>query len=244
MSAARILIDAGNTRLKWARVEAGVWRAQGSCDYRDWAAFARVLDDAPDCHIASVAGSEQTQALAAVLAAAGARATWHAAAAAFGDVVNGYEAPRQLGVDRWMGLVAARVRTREAVLVVSAGTALTADALAADGRFLGGVIVPGQALMRQVLYTGTAGVAPPAGKVLAFPATTADAVESGLVAALCGAIRRQYDSLAGQAGVAPRCLLSGGDAEGIRPHLGLPAEIVPALVLEGIERVSAEEGTR
>ncbi|MEW5967951.1 MAG: type III pantothenate kinase [Pseudomonadota bacterium] len=243
MSTARVLIDAGNTRLKWVRVEGGRWAAQGSGDYRDWTALERALDGAPDCFVASVAGAAQVQVLAGRLAAAGARATWLTAAAAFGDVKNGYEVPQQLGVDRWMGLIAARARSREAVLVVSAGTALTADALAADGRFLGGVIVPGLALMRQALQTGTAGVAPLDGNVEAFPRATPDAVASGLVAALCGAVRQQYDYLAAQAGVAPRCLLSGGDAERIRPHLGLPAEIVPTLVLEGIERVAAEENT-
>lgn len=243
MRTARVLIDAGNTRLKWVRVEDGRWGTQGSSDYRDWAEFERALAGAPDCFVASVAGAAQVQVLAGVLAAAGARATWLAAAAAFGEVKNGYDKPQQLGVDRWMGLIAARARSREAVLVVSAGTALTADALAADGRFLGGVIVPGLALMRQALQRSTAGVAPPDGNVAAFPRTTDDAVESGLVAALCGAARQQYGYLAVQAGVAPHCLLSGGDAERIRPHLGLPAEIVPTLVLEGIERVAAKENT-
>ncbi|MFP5409452.1 MAG: type III pantothenate kinase [Gammaproteobacteria bacterium] len=243
MSTASVLIDAGNTRLKWVRVEGGRWAAQGGSDYRDWTAFERALDGAPDCFVASVAGAAQAQALAGRLAAASARVTWLTAAPAFGEVVNGYASPQQLGVDRWMGLIAARARSREAVLVVSAGTALTADALAADGRFLGGVIVPGLALMRQALQTGTAGVAPLGGNVEAFPRATSDAVASGLVAALCGAVRQQYDYLAAQAGVAPRCLLSGGDAERIRPHLGLPAEIVPTLVLEGIERVAAKENT-
>ena len=243
MSSVRLLIDAGNTRLKWARVEDGVWRAEGSGDYRDWSALARALDGVSACHVACVASDAHAQALAAVLAAAGVPATWHAAGAAFGEVRNAYDTPRQLGVDRWMALIAARARCREAVLVVSAGTALTADALAADGRFLGGVIVPGLALMRQALYGGTAGVAPQAGTVTAFPRSTADAVESGIVAALCGAIRQQYDYLAAQAGVPPRCLLSGGDAAHLLPHLGLPAEIAPKLVLEGIARVAAEETT-
>lgn len=244
MLAKKLLIDAGNTRLKWVRVEGGQWRTQGSSDYGDWSALRATLDGVHDCHVASVASAEHVQALAAVLAAAGVRATWYTAAGAFGDVVNGYETPQQLGVDRWMALIAARARCSEAVLVVSAGTALTADALGANGRFLGGVIVPGLALMRQALQTGTAGVAPSSGKVQAFPRTTADAVESGLVAAVCGAIRRQYDYLAAQAGVAPRCLVSGGDAARIRPYLDVPAEIVPALVLEGIERVAAKENTR
>lgn len=243
MSGAQLLVDAGNTRLKWARVEDGEWRAAGSGDYRDWSALVRALDGVSACHIACVAGGAHAQALAAVLAAAGVRATWHAAAASFGEVRNTYETPQQLGVDRWMALIAARARCREAVLVVSAGTALTADALAADGRFLGGVIVPGLGLMRQALHTGTAGVAPPAGTVTAFPRTTADAVESGIVAALCGVVRQQYDLLAAQAGMTPRCLLSGGDAARLQPHLGLPAEVVPMLVLEGVARVAAEETT-
>ena len=244
MSAAKLLIDAGNTRLKWVRVEGGRWCAQGSVDYSDWSALQAALDGAPECFVASVAGAARAQTLADVLASAGARATWLTATAACGGVVNGYAQPQQLGVDRWMALIAARAHTHEAVLVVSAGTALTVDALASDGRFLGGVIAPGLALMRQALHAGTAGMAPMAGAVQAFPQTTADAVESGVVAALCGVIRQQYDYLAAQAGVAPRCLLSGGDAERIRPHLGLPAEIVPTLVLEGIERVAGEEGTR
>ncbi|MFN3750244.1 MAG: type III pantothenate kinase [Thiobacillus sp.] len=243
MSSVRLLIDAGNTRLKWARVENGEWRAAGSGDYRDWAALKRALEGVAACHIACVASGVHAQALAAVLAAAGVRATWHAAAAAFGEVRNAYETPQQLGVDRWMALIAARARCREAVLVVSAGTALTADALLDDGRFLGGVIVPGLALMRQALHTGTAGVAAQAGAVTAFPRTTADAVESGIVSALCGVVRQQYDYLAAQAGTAPRCLLSGGDAARLHPHLGVPAEIAPMLVLEGIARVAAEETT-
>lgn len=243
MSSVRLLIDAGNTRLKWARVEDGEWCAEGSGDYRDWTALARALDGVSACHIACVASDAHAQALAAVLAAAGVHATWHEAAAAFGEVRNAYDTPRQLGVDRWMALIAARARCRGAVLVVSAGTALTADALAADGRFLGGVIVPGLALMRHALHTGTAGVAPQAGTVTAFPRSTADAVESGIVAALCGVIRQQYDLLATQAGMAPRCLLSGGDATRLQPHLGLEAEIAPMLVLEGIARVAAEEDT-
>lgn len=244
MSTAKVLIDAGNTRLKWARIENGSWCAQGSDDYSDWSALQGALDGAPDCFVASVAGAARAQTLADVLATAGVRAIWLKAAAEFGDVINGYEVPQQLGVDRWMALIAARARSREAALVVSAGTALTADALAADGRFLGGVIMPGLSLMRRALQTGTAGVAPLEGDVQAFPHTTADAVESGLVAALCGAIRQQYDYLAAQAGVAPRCLLSGGDAERILPHLGLPAEIVPTLVLEGIGHVAEEGNTR
>lgn len=244
MSQRRILIDAGNTRLKWAVVEDGKWRAQGSSDYGDWSALDAQLVKGMGCHIASVARTENEQQLAALLASRELAPVWLQAEAAFSDVNNGYLNPRQLGVDRWMGLIAARRRTREAVLVVSAGTAMTVDALSAAGEFLGGIIVTGSALMRQSLQEGTARVAGATGSWQAFPRSTADAVTSGIVAALCGAIQRQYAHLAEAVGTPPRCLITGGDAGLLLPHLCLPAEHVPALVLEGIDCVAGEDASR
>jgi len=243
MNRRRLLMDAGNSRLKWAVVEAGRWRAQGGSDYADWSALKAQLTAGTDCFIASVASPVHEQQLAALLEAAGLGATWLAAEAEFAEVKNTYLNPRQLGVDRWMGLIAARRRSRAPALVVSVGTAMTVDALSADGVFLGGVIVPGVSLMRQALQQGTARVADAAGHWQAFPRTTADAVQSGIVAALCGAIQLQHVCLAEVAGTAPHCLLTGGDAGGLLPHLAVPAEHVPALVLEGMDCVT-KEGTR
>lgn len=234
MNGLRMLIDAGNSRLKWALVEDAQWRAQGSTDYGDWTALQTHLALAGACFVASVADAAREQKLAALLEAAGVAATWLTAAAAFGEVTNSYRNPRELGVDRWMGLVAARKRDRAATLVVSAGTALTVDALSAEGVFLGGLIVPGARLMQQALLQGTARVDAAAGQWQAFPRSTADAVHSGIVAALCGAISQQYARLAGVSAGAPHCLLTGGDAEMLLPHLAVPVEHVPALVLEGI----------
>lgn len=245
MSRRRLLMDAGNSRLKWAVVEAGQWRAQGASEYADWSALEAQLTAGTDCFIASVANTVHEQQLAALLEAAGLGATWMTAEAGFAEVKNTYLNPRQLGVDRWMGLIAARRRTRESVLVVSVGTAMTVDALSADGVFVGGVIVPGVRLMRQALQQGTARVADAAGHWQAFPRTTADAVESGIVAALCGAIQLQHARLAEAAGTtAPHCLLTGGDAGVLLPHLAVPTEHVPALVLEGIDCVTKEGVSR
>jgi len=238
MSQRRILLDAGNTSLKWAVVEDGHWHASGRSDYVDWSALTAQLTVGTDCFIASVAGDEDERQLAARLDAAGMPATWLAAEASFGDVKNTYRNPRQLGVDRWMGLLAARQRTCEAALVVSVGTAMTVDALSDEGVFLGGVIVPGVRLMRQALQQGTARVEVATGDWQAFPRTTADAVQSGIVAALCGAIAQQHARLAEATGTPPRCLLTGGDAEKVLSHLRVPAEHVPTLVLEGIDRVA------
>lgn len=244
MSCRVLLIDAGNSTLKWAVVDAGQWRAQGRSDYADWSGLKAELTPDATCFIASVADPARVVALAALLDEAGMAAVWLRAEVGFGDLKNSYRDPRQLGVDRWMGLIGARQRTRDPVLVVSAGTAMTVDALTADGVFLGGVIVPGFGLMRQALQQGTAQVADVAGEPQAFPLTTADAVHSGILAALCGAIRQQYAQLAEAAGKQPRCLLTGGDAAILLPYLNLPGELAPALILEGIHCVAVERTSR
>jgi type III pantothenate kinase len=241
----RLLIDAGNSSLKWAVVEDGQWRAQGRCDYTDWSALQVQLTTGTRCFIASVTDPVREKELAALLDEAGIAPSWLKAEANFADLQNSYLNPLQLGVDRWMGLIAARQRTHAPVLVVSVGTALTVDALAADGEFLGGVIVPGVPLMRQALLQGTAQVAETAaGQWQAFPRTTADAVQSGIVAALCGTIQLQHARLAEVAATAPQCLLTGGDAGLVAPHLAVPAEQVPTLVLEGIECVARKDASR
>lgn len=238
MTGRRILLDAGNSRLKWAVVEDGIWQATGRSDYGGWSALTAELKADTDCFIASVAGTEQNQQLGELVKAAGLTPSWLRAEASFGDVKNTYLQPDQLGVDRWMGLIAARQHTDDAVLVVSVGTAMTVDALSAEGVFLGGVIAPGLHLMRQALMRGTAQIQAGVGDRQAFPNNTADAVQSGIVAALCGAIAQQHAHLTELAGVAPRCLLTGGDAEKILPYLRMPVEHVPALVLKGIDRVA------
>ena len=238
MRGRRIVLDAGNTSLKWAVIEDGHWHATGRSDYVDWSALAKQLRADADCFIASVASAAHEAQITTLLEAAGITPTWLRAEAAFGEVKNTYLNPLQLGVDRWMGLIAARQRTCEAVLVVSVGTAMTVDALSAAGVFLGGVIVPGIRLMRQALQQGTARVEETGGDWQAFPRTTADAVYSGIVAALCGAIAQQHARLAEAAGTVPRCLLTGGDAEQVLSHLKVPAEHVPSLVLEGIDCVA------
>lgn len=244
MSQRVLLIDAGNSTLKWAAVDAGQWRAQGRSDYADWAGLKAELTPDATCFIASVTDPAREAALAALLNEAGLAAAWLKAEVGFGDLKNSYRDPQQLGVDRWMGLIGARQRTHDPVVVVSAGTAMTVDALAADGVFLGGVIVPGFKLMRQALQQGTAQVADVAGEMQAFPHTTADAVHSGILAALCGAIRQQYAQLAEAAGQPPRCLLTGGDAAMLLPSLNLPGELAPALILEGIHCVAVERTSR
>ena len=240
MNPGRLLLDAGNTRLKWVVVEGGRWREQGSANYTDLSALAQALKAGIDCYVASVASEQQEQQINALLAPFAITPRWLAAEAQTLDITNSYVNPQQLGVDRWMGLLAARRRTEATTLVVSVGTAMTVDALSGDGVFLGGLIVPGISMMQQALRHGTSSVAEVSGTWQTFPRSTADGVQSGIVAALCGAIRSQQGRLAEAAGKSPHCFITGGDAEKLLPHLELAVEQVPALVLEGIDRVAKE----
>jgi type III pantothenate kinase len=235
----RLLIDAGNTRVKWAAVSGRRWLTRGEAGYDELAALSAQLAEGVRVYVASVASDAQIARLQAALASADIR--WLESSTCFAEIENGYASPIQLGVDRWMNLVGAWHRVRGAALVVSAGTALTVDALNATGRFIGGLIVPGSELMRTALRQGTARVEPAGGGCRDFPVTTADAVESGIVAALCGAVETQYARLAAQtASRPPRCLITGGDAGRLLPHLRIAVEQVPALALEGMAYVSEE----
>ncbi|MDP1928830.1 MAG: type III pantothenate kinase [Thiobacillus sp.] len=241
MSASHLLIDAGNTRLKWVVVVDGLWQSHGSSEYGDLLALSQALSAGTTCTIASVARTEHEDQIKTLLGTNEIEPRWLTAEAQFLDVRNTYANPKQLGADRWMGLIAARQRTHAATLVVSMGTAMTVDALSVDGVFLGGLIVPGRAMMQQSLQLGTAHVAAIEGAWQAFPQTTADAVHSGIVAAMCGAIHMQLARLAKQSDTLPQCLVTGGDAATLLPHLDLPVEHVPFLVLEGIDRVVRED---
>lgn len=229
-----MLIDAGNTRLKWAVVADGRWLAQGHADYTDLSGLAAELTRERSVTVASVTREENAVALSALLQRAGVSARWLESAERFGAVTNGYEIPAQLGVDRWMALIGAWQRKHCATLVVSAGTAMTVDALDPGGHFIGGLIVPGRALMRAALRQGTARATADAGVCRDFPRRTSDAAESGIAAALAGAVRTQRARLAQQLARPAACLVTGGDADWLLPHLDGDAEPAPSLVLEGM----------
>jgi len=236
----RLLIDAGNTRVKWAVVSGERWLTQGEADYDDLSMLSASLAANMRVYVAGVARDAQLARVRVALASID-EIRWLESSARFAEVENGYAAPTQLGVDRWMNLIGAWQRTHGATLVVSAGTALTVDALNDAGRFIGGLIAPGRGLMRAALRQGTAHVDAPDGVCRDFPTDTADAVESGITAALCGAVQAQYARLAACCtGNAPRCLVTGGDAARLMPHLRIPAEQAPILTLEGMARVSRE----
>lgn len=237
MKPSLLLLDAGNTRLKWAHVRDARWEERGVCGYDDLAELiqtAKAAGPRGQCWIASVAGAPRNHLIEQSLREAEVRLHWLESQSKQGGVTSHYNPPKQLGVDRWMSLLAARSRYHSACLVVSAGTAMTVDALTADGQFLGGIIVPGIGLMQQALQQGTALVGHAEGLIQTFPDNTANAVRTGTVLAMAGAISLMHERLSSLSAMRPRCLLTGGDAAVLRPLLQFDVECLPDLVLEGV----------
>ncbi|MEO5765274.1 MAG: type III pantothenate kinase [Casimicrobiaceae bacterium] len=164
---------------------------------------------------------------------------WLSASAQAAGVVNRYERPAQLGADRWASLVAARKRAVAGepfpppCVVVNAGTAVTIDALDAEGVFRGGLILPGIALMLRALADNTAALKMPPGEFEAFATNTPNALHTGAIQAICGAIELTREGLR-RDDVYARCYLAGGAAHLVAPHLSEPVEVVDNLVLEGV----------
>lgn len=226
-------LDAGNSRLKWGLAAAHGWVAQGALGWDALDGFTRVVAGWPPLErvlLASVAGPAQEARICQALA--GYRVERMRSSAAAAGVVNGYLEPAALGVDRWCALIGARALTREACLVVTAGTATTIDSLDAQGRFLGGLILPGVDMMQAALAQGTARLPHVTGAHRDFPRQTQDAIHSGCLEAQLGAIERAFARLPGAA----LCLLSGGAASCLAPHLRLPLRQVDNLVLEGLRQ--------
>ena len=236
-----LAIDAGNTRVKWGVHDARGWRASGALPTNDVARLqASLVPSLPaDTAIAcNVAGEAVEEAVARACGALDLHVTFIRAAHEQNGVTNAYRDPQQLGPDRWAALVAAHALERGHKLVVNAGTALTVDALAADGRFLGGLIVPGPHLMRRSLDRGTAGLRLTEGSSVDFPRSTPEAITSGAIQACAGAIDRLGAAMVSHGTPPDRIILSGGAAAEIAPSLRLPIAHHDKLVLDGLALIA------
>ena len=243
-----LAIDVGNTRLKWALYATA---RPGAELLRQGAVFLETIDELADGDWKDL--PEPAAMLGSVVAGDAVRRRveeqmapweigprWVVPSAAEAGITNGYDHPHRLGADRWVALAGARQRVLaagtppRAALVVMVGTAVTVDALDADGRFLGGLILPGFGLMLKALEMGTAGLRVPTGEVVDFPTNTSDALMSGGTNAIAGAVERQFRRLLRCAGHEPRVMISGGAAVKLGPTLEVPFETVDTLIFDGL----------
>lgn len=237
-----LLIDLGNSRTKWALLDGAGPRSSGTAPHAvaglggeiaeslvGLPAPARIL-------VGSVAGADREEALRSLC-----RELWNreplfvSSEPEAAGVISGYHSPDQLGVDRWLALLAAHADGRGDACVLDCGTAVTIDLVDAAGRHHGGLILPGLRAMRECLLQRTR--IPPFGEVVARAALgreTADAVANGALLAVVGAVRETLRNAQELLGRVPRLLIAGGDGPVLAEALGEAAELRPDLVLEGL----------
>lgn len=263
---ARLLLDLGNTRLKWALAQRTGPAATSAEDWQlgDVKALAhagpdflpalqqalRQLPEIDSVHWVAVASASTLEAVQHCvrehvrsrrpgLVRAHTEASMDLGAGR--RLICAYPQPAHLGADRWLSLCGALAGRPPPLLVVGAGTALTLDAVDAGYRHLGGLILAGITGMREGLLQRAphlqVDVRRP-GPSDFWTDDTAPAVAMAPWQAAAGLIERAARRMQKQSGQAPEVILAGGDAEGLAPLLDRPARVEPHLVLKGLLQAS------
>ena len=238
-----LLIDAGNTKIKWAiwalDHKPGDWLECQSVSQHDVGMLAHqwINKKITHCFISNVAGEAMLLTLTEQITAAGIHSSqMHVlhSQAQYGGIQNHYRNPQQLGSDRFASLIAAHyLFPTTPLLVVTCGTATTVDAIDAEGNFNGGMILPGLGTMAQSLALNTARLpeVSPVDFKAVFADNTKDAIISGCINAQIGAVMRALEHLQ-QTEVL--CIFSGGSAQYIAPYMPRPCQQIENLVLIGL----------
>jgi len=241
----KLLVDIGNTRIKWARVQDDEWLQSGITNLESVAELPSQISEwseIDELWISNVAGNVIGR---QILELGVKQAHIISSQKLQCGVNNGYAEFAQLGSDRWASLIAAWNMLRSKCLVVTSGTATTIDALSERGEFLGGLILPGIDLMQSSLTEATDQLEAIRGQYAPFPLNTADAMFSGALQACCGAVERQRMLLGNDVPI----IVSGGSADVLEPYLGKsaqkpyvgePVQKIDNLVLRGLLLISKE----
>ena len=247
----KLVIDVGNSRVKWAWAKEGRLVDVGAAD-RHSGVWERSIFDAghlpEEIRVANVAGPGVEAQVKGVLAAGfGVNPVFASSAARGAGVRNGYADPAQLGVDRWLALCAAWVRHGSRLCVVDAGTATTFDIVTDDGQHAGGLILAGLDLLQSALIGGTSDLArlsATASEVAARPGDagrlgrdTATGIRQGAVLATAHLAIGCLRSCPARSGAPPVLVLTGGASSVILPALrdiagGPVAGAIPPFALE------------
>lgn len=247
----KLLLDIGNTRVKWATLEDGRFSHHGEFVHRERSGFnldrlrQQVVAKPSAVLVANVAGSDLAEVLEHTVEDAwGVDVEYAATRETAAGVRAGYRDIRQLGVDRWLAIIAAYRAHQRPVCVVDAGTAVTVDHVDGSGQHLGGVIVPGYGLMQQALRTDTGDIRQFADMQVTgsgsddalFAHSTAEAISGGARVAIVRLVEHAFDRLRHGHGDGV-LVVTGGDAERLMRDLTSPADHRPMLVLDGLAAI-------
>ena len=236
-----LLIDIGNSYIKWAILQDGEILYGSSHSYSlpemalDWIAD---IETSPGAIYMISVGHD----LAGLQLAAACQVQWglqpiHLRTGSYcAGVSNGYGSPLTLGIDRWAAMIGAYILVHTAVLVIDCGTACSVDVVNENGRHLGGALIPGLQLMRQSLQSGTAciDIAVDKGIVPLLGVSTSGCVLLGVNEALLGFIARMEQLAIAQVGSPVAVVITGGGAPELLPFLPPNVHFEHDLVFRGM----------
>ncbi|HSR02342.1 MAG TPA: type III pantothenate kinase [Methylophilaceae bacterium] len=240
-----MVIDAGNTRTKWAvvRPDGTLSSVQSTLNTKLLTSVLKqdltLVDKAV---VANVAGEIIAAQLKSIMPKS-LEPSFMMPASEACNVINRYEQVEKLGIDRWAAVIAAWHMNKQPSLVINAGTAITIDALGKDktekkGEYLGGSIMPGLQLLFDALSENTANLnIGEAGRVDLFPKKTVNAIQTGCMNAIVGAVVLQTKQLEKHCAFLPKVVISGGDAVKIAEALSHHIKrviVAENLVLQGL----------
>ena len=239
-----LLVDLGNSRLKWAQSDEGWWLAAGCALVEDFGYLLDThwgeMDEPEQVVVASVSTMDKLETLRHwIVEHWGLAPRIVAAKEEELGVCNAYAEPETLGSDRWAALIEAHHLYKEPLCVVDCGTAVTVDAMDARGKVVGGVILPGLSLMRASLSSGTAGIPGEAAEAKGVLArSTAEGVAGGTYVGWLGAIERIVGEYRAVLGDSMKLLGTGGDLPRLMAATGEDVIPLPDLVLKGLLRIA------
>jgi type III pantothenate kinase len=258
-----LLVDIGNTRVKWATLAAGRVGRMKAAPHKGWdgeriarrvagAATSRRVDlrIIERVVVVSVAGARIDRAFAAeIRRRIGVAPEFFRSRRRAGGVTTLYSEPWRLGADRLVGAIGAfHLSKQRPVCVVSIGTTMTVDFVDANGRHRGGAIVPAPALMIESLLWGTHGIRRRArggrGSRGLFARSTRSAIAEGARYAVAAIADRAVIEARSLAGRAPRLLLTGGAAPEVARLVRARHRYVPDLVLQGLAVIASARPLR
>lgn len=244
-----LLIDIGNSSIKWATLESEVILYTSRCKYSvseiALDCFDEMVTSPTAIYMISV-GSEAVE----LHVVATCRQRWnitpirlHTESYCAG-VSNGYDNPLSLGVDRWAAMIGAYQLLGGALLVIDCGTACTADVIDQQGLHLGGAIIPGLKLMEQSLRMGTARVDITADghEVSGLGTTTTACIEVGMAEAVIGFIAGIERLALARLSDRVTVVITGGDAPVLLPLLQSEIHHEKELVFLGMAAMVKEKG--
>ena len=241
-----LLIDSGNSFIKWALAKDGALRLESQCLsssasslYEIWSSYeipARVI-------VANVAGDRVAGEISKAV-----KVLWQLEPEYVESrqhccgLENSYHAPGQLGVDRWLAMIAAQQMVNGPAIILDCGTAITIDLVNEKGAFAGGVIMPGLNMAFRSLSANTDALDEIGSihkNISPVAQTTDDGVIAGVMLGIVGGIEKVVKEQAALVKDTATVIMTGGDAEKLLPHLSVMVVIQPDLVLQGLQIVAS-----